>query len=83
MENVLGMKSATITSKGQVSIPKELREQAGLKVGSKVVFISQKDRMQIIPLNKISDAMYASLMSEKSLAKVWDTPEEDEAWKDL
>ena len=83
MEKILGMKSATITSKGQVTIPKELRKQAGFKTGSKVVFITLKDRVQVIPMEKISDAMYASLMSEKSLAKIWDTPEEDEAWKHL
>jgi AbrB family looped-hinge helix DNA binding protein len=80
---VLGMKSATITSKGQITIPKELREHAGFKTGSKVVFITLKDRMQLIPMEKISDAMYASLMSEKVLAREWLTPEEDEAWKDL
>jgi AbrB family looped-hinge helix DNA binding protein len=83
MNKILGMKTATITSKGQITIPKELRKRAGFKTGSKVVFISLKDRMQVIPMEKISDSMYASLMSEKSLAKIWDTPEEDEAWKDL
>jgi hypothetical protein len=30
-------------------------------------------------LNKLSTA----IASEKSLAKLWDTPEEDEAWTDL
>jgi len=83
MTKLLGMKSATITSKGQITIPKELRKQAGFKTGSKVVFIALKDRMQVIPINKISDAMYAALMSEKVLAREWLTPEEDEAWKDL
>ena len=24
-----------------------------------------------------------ALLSERSLAKIWDTPEEDEAWRDL
>ena len=32
---------------------------------------------------KISDAMMCAIMSEEALAKNWDTPEEDEAWKDL
>lgn len=32
---------------------------------------------------RISDAMIGAIMSEEVLAKNWDTPEEDEAWKDL
>jgi hypothetical protein len=32
---------------------------------------------------KLSEAMMCYIMSEEALAKNWDTPEEDEAWKDL
>jgi AbrB family looped-hinge helix DNA binding protein len=83
MEKILGMKSATITSKGQVTIPKELREQAGFKTGSKVIFLAMEQGMQVIPLEKMSEGMEAYLLSSKSLAKIWDAPEEDEAWKHL
>jgi len=29
------------------------------------------------------DILNAMLLSEQSFKRVWDTPEEDEAWKDL
>ncbi len=80
---LLEMKSATITEKGQISIPKEVRKSAGLKPGSKVAILCYGDRVELRPMKHISEAMYVSLMSEKSLAKIWDTPEEDEAWKHL
>lgn len=33
------MSMATMTSKGQVTIPKEIREELGLDAGSKVLFV--------------------------------------------
>ena len=34
-------------------------------------------------LEEISDVMFAMLASEEVLAEAWNTPEEDETWKDL
>jgi AbrB family looped-hinge helix DNA binding protein len=80
---LMEMKTVTITEKGQVSIPKRLRKSAGFKNGSKVAILVFKDKVELRPMKQISDAMYASLMSEKVLDRVWNNPEEDEAWKDL
>lgn len=33
------MPEATMTSKGQITLPKQMREELGLKAGSKVMFI--------------------------------------------
>ncbi len=38
---------SSISSKGQVTIPKEIREAFGLKAGDKVVFISKGDQVLI------------------------------------
>lgn len=35
---------ATVTSKGQVTLPKDLRDALGLKAGDKVLFRVHKDR---------------------------------------
>ena len=46
-------KEATITSKGQVTIPKGIREHLGLKTGAKIVFEERLDGVVIKP--KIKD----------------------------
>ncbi len=81
--DLLEMKTVTLTEKGQISIPKDVQKSAGLKPGCKVAILCYRDRVELRPMKRISDAMYASLMSEKVLAREWLTPEEDEAWKHL
>jgi AbrB family looped-hinge helix DNA binding protein len=42
---------ATITSKGQLTIPKEIRNKLDLKAGDKVEFIfDENGRLEIIPI---------------------------------
>jgi AbrB family looped-hinge helix DNA binding protein len=44
------MASATVTSKGQVTIPKEVREALGLKAGDRITFVVGADgRVTIEP----------------------------------
>jgi len=38
---------------------------------------------ETITINGVRNGYDCMLMSESSLAKIWDTPEEDAAWKDL
>ncbi len=46
------MASATITIKGQVTIPKEIRDYLNLDTGSKVDFvIDENGTVKLIPLN--------------------------------
>lgn len=53
---LLEMKSATITSKGQITIPKELRKEGGFKTGAKVAIMSYDDRIEIRPMEEVSKA---------------------------
>lgn len=46
------MEEATITSKGQITLPKEIREALELEKGGKVVFILEGKRATIIPKTK-------------------------------
>ncbi len=41
------MESTSMTSKGQVTIPKRLRQKLGLRQGSKVTFVLVGDRVEM------------------------------------
>ncbi len=89
MEELIEIKTAKITEKGQIAIPKEIREKKGFQEGQKVAILAYKDHMEIRPINQIrrldfgKEGIQTALLSEKSLAKEWLTEEEDEAWKNL
>ena len=42
------MPTATVTSKGQITIPKEVREELGLRVGDRVAFRVLEDGRAIV-----------------------------------
>ena len=50
------MYTATISSKYQVVIPREVREQFGLKPGQKVVFIRYKKSLRLVIVPPIEEA---------------------------
>jgi len=77
------IKTATITSKGQICIPHLARAIRGFKEGSKVSVLVYSDRVELRPMKQVSEKLFPALVSEEVLAKEWNTKEEDEAWKDL
>jgi len=84
-EEIKDIRTVKITRKGQISIPSAVRARKGFEEGAKINIIAYEDRVELRPMkkDKISDAILCAIMSEEALAKNWDTPEEDEAWKDL
>jgi len=80
---LLEMKTSKITSKGQIAIPKDIREKEGFKEGTKVAILAFEDRIELRPLSQISEKMFTALASEKSLAKDWLSKEDEEAWRNL
>jgi AbrB family looped-hinge helix DNA binding protein len=50
------MHTATISSKYQVVIPREIREQFDLKPGQKIVFIPFKKSLRVVIVPPIEDA---------------------------
>ena len=77
------IRTATITEKGQISLPKTFRDLNGFKKGDKIALISFKDKIELLPLSKINEKMETAYASEKILSKDWNTKQEDKAWKDL
>jgi AbrB family looped-hinge helix DNA binding protein len=50
------MHATTISTKYQVVIPREVREQFGLKPGQKVVFIAHKKSLRVVIVPPIEEA---------------------------
>lgn len=77
------MRTATITEKGQIAIPKEIRKTKGFKKGEKIAVLAFENKIELRPLKEINEKLFPALASEKALAKEWNTKEEDKAWKHL
>lgn len=43
---------ATVTSKGQVTLPAEARRKLGIKAGSKLEFVVLDGRLEVIPVSQ-------------------------------
>ena len=77
------IKTATITNKGQICIPKAARNLEGFQEGAKISILVYPDKIELKPMKKINEELLPALISEEALGEAWNTPEEDEAWKDL
>lgn len=78
---LIEVRTGKITEKGQVVIPKSIRER--FHEGTKVVILAYDDRIELRPLDQVSESLSCAYATEKVLTKDWDTMEEDEAWKSL
>ena len=77
------IKSAKITKKGQIAIPKDIRDVEGFKEGSKIAILAFNDRIELRPIKQLNEKMFTALATEKVLAKDWNSKEDEQAWKDL
>jgi AbrB family looped-hinge helix DNA binding protein len=50
------MRAVTISSKYQVVLPREIREQFGLKPGQKIVFIPYKNSLRVVVVPPVEEA---------------------------
>jgi AbrB family looped-hinge helix DNA binding protein len=80
---LIEIRSATITEKGQIAIPKEIREIEGFREGTKIAILAFKDHVELRPMKEMNEKFFSAFASEEALAKEWNTKEEDAAWKDL
>ena len=80
---LLEMKTTKITSKGQIAIPKDMREKEGFKEGTRVAILAFEDHIELRPLAQFSEKMFTALASERALAKDWLSKEDDKTWENL
>ena len=74
----------TVSKKGQVVLPKRIREEMKIDKGSRLLLVEKEGKATLSKLDTLmKDKSFTLLASEKSLAKDWLSKEEEDAWKDL
>lgn len=73
------MDLAKVTSKGQITIPKEIREKLGLKTGDKILFIEDSGRIYL--MNSSMNALREAQMAFKGEAERVGLKNEDDVVK--
>lgn len=73
--------SSTITQKGQATIPIEIRKELDLQSGDKIEFEVLKEGIVMIKKMHGLDHIYHRSLRE--LLSEWDSPEDNEAFRDL
>lgn len=77
------IKTVKITEKGQIAIPKDIRELEGFEEGDKIAILAFEDRVELRPLRQFNERMFTAFASEKVLAQDWLSKEDEIAWKNL
>ena len=74
------MEVAKITARGQTTIPKRIREKAGLLEGDVVAFEIEGDHLIV---RKVARGMDEYLQGLSATVSEWASPEDEDAWRDL
>ena len=74
------MEFSKITSRGQTTIPKSIRESAGLAEGDVIAFEIKGDHLLVYKVISGRDDYLAGF--SKGLSE-WNSPEDEEAWREL
>lgn len=74
------METAKITSKGQMTLPKKIREAARLRAGDVVALDVEGGR---ILMRKLAPREDKYLKSVQATLTEWASPEDEAAWRDL
>ncbi len=71
----------TVGEKGQIVIPKKIRDYLKIEKGTKLLISEDVDKITIKPV-KLDEKHILMLLSETSLKKTWDNPY-DERWDEV
>ena len=74
------MKRSRVTASGQTTIPKSIREAAGLYVGDVLAFETDGDHVVV---RKVAGGPNDHLKGLSGTMSEWASPEDEEAWRDL
>lgn len=74
------MQTSKLSSQGQVTVPKAIREQLALRPGDLVAYEVVGDRVVLTRVDPFDAAYHAAL---STTLEEWDSPEDDEAFEEL
>ena len=76
----IGMTYARLTSKGQVTVPKEVRAQLRLEPGDVLSYEVEGDEVRVRKVGRFDAAWHRAL---SGTLEEWNSAEDDEAFRDL
>lgn len=76
----MARQSSKFAARGQISIPRQIRESANLRAGDAVAFEFENDRVLIRKIVPDDDGLIRSLAD---MLVEWSSPEDEAAWRDL
>ena len=76
------MKTIRVSEKGQIAIPREIREKLKIMQGDELVIVEDNEKLLIEKSKRITKNLkddFKDILkhSEQSLKEVWDNPEDD------
>lgn len=74
------MHFSKITTRGQTTIPKRIREAADLHVGDVIAFEIEDDHLVV---RKVTPGQDNYLKGLSEILSEWSSPVDEEAWRDL
>ena len=74
------MEFAKIGARGQTTIPKAIRDAAGLREGDTIAFEIEGDRLMV---HKVVPGRHEYLHGLGAMMGEWLSPEDEIAWRDL
>lgn len=74
------MEVAKITSRGQTTIPKRIREAADLDKGDVIALEVEGDHLVV---RKVTPGQDSYVWGLSKILNEWISPEDEEAWRDL
>jgi AbrB family looped-hinge helix DNA binding protein len=75
------MELARVTAKGQATIPKRIRDAAHIREGDMLAF--DLDSNNRIIIKRIEPPVDAELSALQQTLSEWNSPQDEEAWRDL